>query len=188
MAIFPIVTVADEVVVTAGRVATGTQDVAGSISRLDANALAILGAHHQADALNQVAGVEIQRGSGAESLTAIRSPVLTGPGSCGAFLFLEDSIPIRPVGFCNVNGLFELNYEQASAIEVLRGPGPISYGANAVHGIVNVLSPRPSRPSRASVVRPIRGRWVAATAATTPTTATTSSIPCRPPRRCGWKR
>ncbi len=143
MAIFPIVTVADEVVVTAGRVATGTQDVAGSISRLDANALAILGAHHQADALNQVAGVEIQRGSGAESLTAIRSPVLTGPGSCGAFLFLEDSIPIRPVGFCNVNGLFELNYEQASAIEVLRGPGPISYGANAVHGIVNVLSPRP---------------------------------------------
>ena len=45
----------------------------------------------------------IQRGSGQESLTALRSPVLTGAGACGAVLVLEDGIPIRPVGTCNVN-------------------------------------------------------------------------------------
>jgi len=132
---------AEEVVVTARRGPTTQLEIAGSISRLDSDALADLGARHQAEALNRIAGVEIQRGSGAESLTAIRSPVLTGPGACGSFLFLADGVPVRPTGFCNVNGLFELNYEQAGAIEVLRGPGPIAYGANAVHGIVNVISP-----------------------------------------------
>ena len=40
-------------------------------------------------------GTLIQRGSGQESLTAIRSPVLTGPGSCGAFLMLENGVPIQ---------------------------------------------------------------------------------------------
>jgi hypothetical protein len=65
----------------------------------------------------------IQRGSGEESLTALRSPVLTGAGACGSVLVLEDGIPIRPVGTCNVNELFEVNLEQAAAIEVLRGTG-----------------------------------------------------------------
>ena len=133
---------AEEIVVTARRIAVAALDVPGSISRIDAAAIADLAARHQADVLDRIAGVDIQRGSGAESLTAIRSPVLSGPGACGSFLLLEDGVPIRPVGFCNVNGLFELNYEQAGALEVLRGPGPIAYGANAVHGIVNVLSPQ----------------------------------------------
>jgi outer membrane receptor protein involved in Fe transport len=112
------------------------------VSRLDGGELAAIGAKHQADVLNQVPGVYIQRGSGEESLGAIRSPVLTGPGACGAFLYAEDSLPIRPVGFCNLNEMFEMNYEQAGAIEVLRGPGSAMYGASAVHGIVNVLTPR----------------------------------------------
>jgi iron complex outermembrane recepter protein len=49
----------------------------------------------------------------------------TGPGSCGVFLFLENGIPIRPTGFCNVNELFEVNSEQAQSIEVLRGPAGV---------------------------------------------------------------
>ncbi len=130
-----------EVVVTATRVERSPLDVAGSVSRIDSAMLETATGRHQADALNNIPGVNIQRGSGQESLTAIRSPTLTGAGACGAFLFLENGLPIRPVGFCNVNGLFEVNYEQAAALEVLRGPGPAFYGANAVHGIVNVLSP-----------------------------------------------
>ena len=65
--------------------------------------------------MNRNAGVYVQRGSGAESLMGIRSPVLAGAGGCGAFLVAEDSLPIRPVGFCNLNEMFELNYEQAGA-------------------------------------------------------------------------
>jgi outer membrane receptor protein involved in Fe transport len=94
-----------------------------------------------------VSGVWLSRGSGQEHLTAIRSPVLTGAGSCGAFLFLEDGIPIRPAGFCNVNSLFEINTEQAWSVEVIRGPGNALYGSNALHGTINVLMPNPGENS-----------------------------------------
>ncbi len=88
-------------------------------------------------------------GSGQEHLSAICSPVFTGPGSCGAFLFLEDGVAIRPAGFCNVNQLMEINSEQMQAVEVIRGPGSALYGANALHGLLNFLTPAgsPSGPS-----------------------------------------
>jgi len=131
----------ETVVVTATREPRDALSAPASVSRIDGEQLAELSAKHQSEALNEIAGVYIQRGSGAESLGGIRSPVLTGAGGCGAFLIAEDSLPIRPVGFCNLNEMFELNYEQAGAIEVLRGPGSAMYGASAVHGIVNVLTP-----------------------------------------------
>jgi len=52
---------------------------------------------------------------------------------------LENGVPIRPVGFCNVNEMFEINTEQADSIEILRGPSNSLYGSSAVHGAVNVL-------------------------------------------------
>ncbi len=131
----------DAVVVTAARRSQPLLEAAASISSLDMATLREQGATHAADLLNRVPGVYLQRGSGHESLTAIRSPVLTGAGACSAFLVLDDGLPLRPPGFCNVNELFELNTSQAGAIEVLRGPGGAPHGANAVHGIVNVRSP-----------------------------------------------
>jgi len=131
-----------EIVVTANRAPRDSLTTPASVSRIDAATLADIGAKHQAEVLNRSAGVYIQRGSGSESLVAIRSPVLTGAGACGVFLVAEDNLPIRPVGFCNLNEMFETNYEQAGAIEVLRGPGSAMFGASAVHGIVNVLTPR----------------------------------------------
>ena len=56
---------------------------------------------------------------------------------------LEDGIPVRPTGFCNVNQFIELITEQASSIEVIRGPGNALFGSNAVHGLINVLMPKP---------------------------------------------
>ena len=130
-----------EIVVTATRSEQPRLDVPLSISRLDGDELARVGAQHAYESLNRVAGVLIQRGSGQESLIAVRSPVLTGSGACGAFLILEDEMPVRPTGFCNVNELFEINTEQAGALEVIRGPAPVTYGANGLHGVVNVRSP-----------------------------------------------
>ena len=115
----------------------------GNIDRLSAEILDEVRHHHMHELLSRVSGVWLSRGSGQEHLTAIRSPVLTGAGSCGAFLFLEDGIPIRPAGFCNVNGLLEANSEQAQSIEVIRGPANALYGSNALHGITNVLMPMP---------------------------------------------
>jgi iron complex outermembrane receptor protein len=141
----------EEVVVTAQRQEVPTLATPLSIDRIAGQAIDVVGATHSSEVINRVPGAMIQRGSGQESLTAIRSPVLTGAGSCGAFLFLENGVPIRPTGFCNVNEMFEINTEQADGIEVVRGTGTALYGSNSVHGTINVLQDVPSRLPRAEV-------------------------------------
>ncbi len=120
---------------------------AGSASRIDGDALAEIRHNHIHEALARVPGVWVARGSGQEHLTAIRSAVLTGAGACGEFLYLEDGLPIRPAGFCNINNLFEVNGEQAGGIEVWRGPSSAVLGGNALHGAVNVLTANPQGAS-----------------------------------------
>jgi len=132
-----------EMIVTATRLQQPLLDHPGSITRVAAQDIELRSATHHSDLMNRAPGTLIQRGSGQESLTAIRSPVLSGAGSCGAFLILEDGLPIRPNGFCNVNDLFEVNSEQADAVEILRGPGSALYGSNSMHGTVNVLFDSP---------------------------------------------
>lgn len=112
---------------------------------------------HPAEALNAVAGVNIHRGSGQEHLTAIRSPVLTGGAGAGSFLYLENGIPLRAAGFANVNGLFEAGTEFARQIEVLKGPGPAEYGSNAVHGLINVVTPQPGSGSSMTLIGSTEG-------------------------------
>ena len=135
----------DEIIVTATRYPTPALEFAGNTARVEEDRIDLLNAAHIHEVGTQVPGVWLSRGSGQEHLTAIRSPVLTGPGSCGSFLVLEDGIAIRPTGFCNVNELFELPAEQAAALEVIRGPGTALYGSNAVHGTLNVLLPEPGQ-------------------------------------------
>ena len=133
----------DEIVVTSQRRDSSHWLHKGNIERISGTQISKGGHQHISELLLRVPGTWINRGSGQEHLTAIRSPVLTGAGACGAFLMLEDGIPVRPSSFCNMNQLLELNTEQAAAIEVIRGPGSALYGSNALHGIINVLLPTP---------------------------------------------
>lgn len=141
----------ETVVVTGSRAPEAARDVAASIRVLDQQELRRVRALHIADSLARVPGTWITRGNGQEHLTAIRSPVFTGPGSCGAFYFAEDGLRLRPSGVCNVNELAEVNYEQAERIEVLRGPGTAVHGGNAQHGVINVISMAPPSARTASV-------------------------------------
>ena len=133
----------EEIVVTGARDDQPMLDYPGSISAIGADEIDAVGHQHVHELMTRASGVWLSRGSGQEHLTAIRSPVLTGAGSCGAFLVLEDGIPVRPAGFCNVNQLFELPTELAKSIEIVRGPGNALYGSNALHGMINVLLPGP---------------------------------------------
>lgn len=135
----------DRITVTARAEAAGAERPE-AVTAIDADTIAATGATHANELLGRVPGVWASRGSGQEQLLSIRSPVLTGPGACGAFLYLEDGVPIRPTGFCNVNQMFELNTEQAGAVEVLRGPGAAVHGSNALHGVINVVPRRPDDP------------------------------------------
>ncbi|MCF6192787.1 MAG: TonB-dependent receptor [Kangiellaceae bacterium] len=128
-------------IITASRQAVPDKTFIGNIDKLSKQEVQSVAHNHPQELLVRVPGVNIQRGNGQESLPAIRSPILTGAGACGAFLLAEDNIPLRAAGFCNVNELFEAHIEQAESIEIIRGPSTAFYGSNAVHGIINVLTP-----------------------------------------------
>ena len=137
-------TTMEQVSVTASRTERDPQDLSVAISVIDQDSLDRIGHTHISELLSRAPGVWISRGNGQEHLTAIRSGVLTGAGSCGAFYFAEDGIPLRGPGFCNVNQLFDVNSEQAARIEVIRGPGTAVHGSNALNGVINVVSRAPS--------------------------------------------
>lgn len=134
----------DVIVVTGDRAGEVREESVLSLGVIPAAEIAEVAAQHPAELLNREAGVFVHRGNGAEHLTAIRSPVLTGGAGAGGFLYLEDGIPLRAAGFANVNGLFEGIGPLAGGVEVLRGPGPALYGSNALHGLVNTRTPDPA--------------------------------------------
>lgn len=130
----------ETIIVTANRSAQAGADVSLAFSSIDEESIALTGAQHSNQLLVRSAGTWVSRGNGQESLISIRSPVLTGAGSCGAFVSAADGISLRAPGFCNVNQLFDANLLQATSVEVIRGPGTTVFGSNAMHGVINVLS------------------------------------------------
>ena len=98
-------------------------DVNSSLTELTTSEIRAEAPKHPNEIFDRISGAWISAGSGQEHLTAIRSPVLTGAGACDAFMVLEDDIPTRASGFCNVNQLFEVNIAPAKRIDVVHGPG-----------------------------------------------------------------
>ena len=121
----------------------GLADVNAAVSVIGEEELDLIAHTHYQEALARIPGVSGNRNNGQESLMAIRSPVLTGNGACGAFLVAENGIPVRSAGFCNVNEMFDTHSENAAGIEVVRGPGSVFWGSNALHGLVIVVLPSP---------------------------------------------
>ena len=136
-------TVTEVIVVTGTLQQSRVLPLAGNIDRILSNDIASVSSVHPSDILNRATGVHVQTNNGMESLPSLRSPVLTGPGAAGAFLFLEEGIATRSAGFANNNALSELNLAQAKEVEIIRGPASAVYGSNAVHGVVNVLTKAP---------------------------------------------
>lgn len=133
----------ERITTTSSRFANDANRHAGSLDWLSEAELQRINPAHIQQALVRIAGVNLHRGNGQEYLPSIRSPVFTGAGACGELLTAEDGIPLRAAGFCNINELFEAGTEYAQAIDVLKGPGTIIYGSNALHGVVNVITQNP---------------------------------------------
>ena len=141
----------EEVLVTASRLPQNAAELPLAWARVNKQELALTGHVHITEAMQRVSGAWISRGNGQESLPSLRSPVLTGAGSCGAFFMAADGISLRAPGFCNINQLFDANSEQAGAIEVIKGPATSLYGSNALHGVINTLSAAPAPENDLSV-------------------------------------
>ena len=116
---------------------------AQATAELGAQEIETIRPSHPSELFARLPGSWVTRGSGQEHLSAVRSPLLAGAGGCGALLVLEDGVPVRPPGFCNVNGFFEINLLQADSVSVLRGPGGLGHASGGLHGVIDVRTRSP---------------------------------------------
>jgi iron complex outermembrane receptor protein len=91
--------------------------------------------------LNKVSGVYMPSIGNEQHMMAIRQPISLK----GLYLYLEDGMPIRTSGLFSNNALIEINTSAIQNIEIIKGPASALYGAEAIGGVVNVLThPTPS--------------------------------------------
>lgn len=127
----------DVVAVTATRTPRSLRDSAADVVVLDARTLQEGGLASVEDALRQHAGLQLARNGGPGQSAGY---FLRGSGSSGTVVLIDG---IR-VGSATL-GQFEfssLALSQVDRIEVLRGPASSLYGADAVGGVINIITRR----------------------------------------------
>lgn len=91
--------------------------------------------------INRIPGVKWNDLGNEQHSMSIRQPISTN----AVYQYLEDGIPIRPLGVFNHNALNETNMNASGGVEVVKGAASSLYGSNAVGGAVNFLTQRPSQ-------------------------------------------
>jgi len=86
--------------------------------------------------LNTVSGVYMPSIGNEQHMMAIRQPISLK----GLYLYLEDGMPIRTSGLFSNNALIEINTGAINKIEIVKGPASALYGAEAIGGVINVLT------------------------------------------------
>lgn len=130
-----------EVVVTASRgEAVRRAQAPVAISTLSAKTLAETRAVSADQLLNKVSGVNMVNLGNEQHQMSIRQPMTTK----SLFLYLEDGIPVRTTGLFNHNALLEMNLAATKSIEVIKGPSSSLYGSEAIGGVVNFISLKPT--------------------------------------------
>ena len=130
----------EEIIVTATLRDTNLARVPSSVTVLDANAIAGREAKHLDDVLDAIPNLNFAKGASRARFLQLR-----GVGERGQFEeplnasvgLLVDGVDLSGIG--TVAGLFDV--EQ---VEVLRGPQGTLYGANALAGLVNVVTRAPT--------------------------------------------
>lgn len=92
------------------------------------------------EVINKTPGVMMVNLNNEQHSMSIRQPMTTN----AYYLYLEDGVPIRPMGIFNHNSLLEMNQFTVSSIEVVKGPVSSIYGPEAVGGAINFISQRPT--------------------------------------------
>lgn len=139
--------VLDEVVVSGSRTETKISDTPMSIGVVDEKSLKRDKPKLMGDAINRIAGVTWVDLGNEQHAMGIRQPNSTN----AVYQYLEDGIPIRPLGVFNHNALNELNLAGAERVEVVKGASSSLYGSNAVGGAVNFITAHPSLTPEATV-------------------------------------
>lgn len=136
----PSTTNMQEVVVTASRDAQTRSDVPLAISKISATTINDTKPILIAELINKVSGVAMLNLNNEQHGMSIRQPM----GTSNYYLYMEDGIPMRPMGVFNHNALIEMNIFAISGIEVVKGPASSLYGPEAVGGAINFITQKPT--------------------------------------------
>ncbi len=128
------------VVVSASREQERRTEAPVAIGQVAAQLIADTKATAPYQLLNKIAGVYMVDLGNEQHMMAIRQPISTN----AVYLYLEDGLPIRPIGIFNHNALYEINQAGVRSVEVVKGPASSLYGSNAIGGAVNFLTQRPT--------------------------------------------
>ncbi len=140
IALSPMVGNLQTVVVTANREAGLRTESPVAISKLSPTLINDTKPTSLYEVINKTPGVAMLNYNNEQHAMSIRQPMTTN----AYFLYLEDGIPIRPMGVFNHNALIEMNMFTVSSIEVVKGPASSLYGPEAVGGAVNFITQRPT--------------------------------------------
>jgi vitamin B12 transporter len=128
---------APAVVVTGSREPLAPERLAGDVVVIDADTLRDTTADSLADLLRREAGVQISRSGGPGQSTGL---FIRGTSSQQSVVLVDGvRVGSATLGFA---ALEALSLATAERIEVLRGPGSSLYGADAVGGVVQIVTPR----------------------------------------------
>ncbi|WP_257626362.1 TonB-dependent receptor domain-containing protein [Janthinobacterium sp. NKUCC06_STL] len=137
----------DTVVVSGSRAQSWLSETPQAIGVVNAKTLERDKPKTMGDILNRIAGVYWNDLGNEQHSMSIRQPI----GTNAVYQYLEDGIPIRPLGVFNHNSLNEMNMAGASGVEVVKGAASSLYGSNAVGGAVNFLTAGASATPTAKV-------------------------------------
>ena len=130
----------EQVVISANREKELRSEVPAAISTLSPKLITETQPNTLDQVLNKVPGVFVADLANEQHMTSIRQPISTK----GLFLFLEDGLPTRPTGVFNHNAMNELNQAAIRSVEIIRGPASSTYGAEAIGGVINVITQSPT--------------------------------------------
>ena len=132
----------DNVVVTANKYETKQREVATIVNVIPPLIIESTTSNSMADVLNFQTGLRVE-----ETCSNCGVPQIRINGLEGQYTqILMDSRPIFS-SLASVYGLEQLPAGMVDRIEVIRGGGSALYGANAIAGVVNIITKEPSRNS-----------------------------------------
>jgi iron complex outermembrane recepter protein len=147
IALIPSVENLQNVIVTANREASLRTTAPIAISKISALMIDEAKPTAAYEILNKAPGVLMVNLNNEQHSMSIRQPMTTN----AYFLYMEDGVPIRPLGVFNHNSILEMNQFTISSVEIVKGPVSSIYGAEAVGGAVNFISQRPTAVPTARV-------------------------------------
>ncbi len=141
--------VSDVIVVTASRTEQRLQEVPVAMTVISAEELATMPADDYGDVLRNVPGLNVTQISARD--VQINTRKASGSLSTDQLVLLDGrSVYLDFFGFVMWD-LLPLNFNEIAQIEVVRGPGSAVWGANALGGVINLITKSPWEAAGTSV-------------------------------------